>query len=228
MSHARLVPVVLVAVLVAVAAAQAATPTNECNGIRECQRAHGPWVYIPAGKTAVYLLDCPLRRGIVGGADALASSTAVHVWFDAQLGAPVGPGRTTTRYGFFRARLDTNRPGFFQPRIGCIPTNPSARATTAVKAYPGPPLALAAANLRLRPGTVRTSTIGCVGGQRLVDSWTAIAFRTPRMPDVALAEGIRVTRTVQGKKVAVSIATSEALPGGSRAEVQLGVACAQS
>jgi hypothetical protein len=199
-------------------------------------------VFVPAKGTATYLLDCPRRRGIVAGTDALASSPKVLVGFDAQLGAPVAPGRTTTRYALFHAITTNGRPGLFQPRVGCIPINPngastisyrpptrtSPRFTTAVQATPGAPPLLAATSLRLRPGTVRTATIGCVPGQKLVDSWAAIAFRAEKMPNAALASAIRVTRTVKGKKVSVAIAVSEALPPGSGAEVQLGVKCSQS
>ena len=228
MSRLRLVPAVLAAALaLGAVAANAAAPaaTNECNGIRDCVRVKGPWVVVPASGTVSYLLDCPRRRGIVGGVDALASSPDVHVWFDGQLGAPVAPGRTTTRYGFFHALSAAHRPGAFQPRLGCILTNPANRSTLSARAVPGPPLLLAATTLPLRPGVVRTTTIGCIPGQRLVDSWYAVAFRTAGAPNVALADAIRVERTVRGTKISVSIVTSEALPRGSRAEVQLGVMC---
>jgi hypothetical protein len=236
----------LVAVLaVGAVKAHAIAATNECNGIKQCQRAQGPWVVVPPDGTAVYLLDCPLRRGIVGGTDALASSSDIHVSFDAQLGAPVAPGRTTTRYAFFRALSATHRPGSFQPRVGCIPVSPNsssttsaqlqpgsplliaARTTQSAQAVPGPPLALAATTMKVRPGLSRTATIACVAGQELVDSWTAVGFRTVRPPRVEFADAIRVSRTTVGRKVTVSIEVSEALPAGSGAEVQLGVACSQ-
>ena len=229
MSRLHLAWVVLVVALtVGALAAHAATETNECNGIRDCIRAKGPWVVVPAHGRVAYLLDCPRRRGVVGGVDALASSTDVHVSFDGQLGAPVSPGRTTTRYAFFRAVSASHRRGAFQPRVGCIPTNSSARSTTSASAAPGPPLLLAATTLRLRPGLVRTLTIGCIPGQKLVDSWYAIAFRTVRVPNVGLADAVRVQRTARGNKIAVSIATSEALPRGTGVEVQLGVMCSPS
>ncbi len=229
MSRLRVVPVLLVAALAAGAvAAHGATATNECNGIRNCLRAQGPWVVVPARGSVSYLLDCPRRRGVVGGVDALASSPDVHVSFEGQLGAPVAPGRTTTRYAFFHAVSGAHRRGAFQPRVGCIPTNSSPRSTTSARAVPGAPLLLAATTLRLRPGLVRTTTIGCVPGQKLVDSWYAIAFRTVRAPVVGLADAVRVRRTARGNKIAVSIVTSEALPRGTGAEVQLGVMCSPS
>ncbi len=62
-------------------------------------------------------------------------------------------------------------------------------------------------------------------------SWTA-GTRSPsepaRLPDVGLAGAVRVQRTTLGKKITVSIATSEALPSGSGAEIQLGVMCSPS
>jgi hypothetical protein len=206
-------------------AAHAATEqTDECNGIRNCQRAKGPWVVVPARGTASYLLDCPRRRGVVGGLDALASTGDIHVWWDAQLGAPVTPGRTTTRYAFFQAVSAVHRRGSFQPRVGCIPID-SSRSTVSAYAAPGAPLLLAAATIKLRPGTVRSTTIGCVPGQKLVDTWHALAFRTVAAPAVGLADAVQIQRTLRGKKVSVTIATSEALPPSARAEIQLGVMC---
>jgi hypothetical protein len=222
------VPVLFVASLAAAAlAANAAPQTSECNGIKDCVRAQGPWVLVPAHGTVDYLLDCPRRRGVVGGVDALASSDDVHVSFDGQLGAPVAPGRTTTRYAFFHAVSGEHRRGSFQPRVGCIPVKSGARSTTSAYAIPGPPLVLAATSLPLRPGVVRSSTLACIPGQKLVDSWYAIAFRSVKPPDPGLTAAVRVQRTLRGRSVAVSIATSEALPPGSGAEIQLGVMCSQ-
>jgi hypothetical protein len=248
MTRRLLVPVVLLAALgAATLGANAATPTTECNAIRDCQRVVGPWVVVPAHGVAEYLLDCPRRRGIVAGVDALASSSDITVTFVAQMGGPIVPGRTTSRYALFRAVSTSHHRGLFQPRGGCIPINPSKpstissdispsspllaapqRTTMSVNALPGPPLQLAATNLKLRPGVIRTTAVGCAGGSKLVHSWTATAFRTQSMPPVALADAVRVTHTVQGKKVSVTIATSEALPPSSNAEVQLGVACSLS
>jgi hypothetical protein len=213
----------LAAVLPPLASSQAAT--RECNGIRNCLRAQGPWVIVPERGLATYLLDCPQRRGVVGGLDAVTTSADVRISFDGQLGAPVAPGMTTTRYAYFRAQSAAHRRGAFQPRVGCIPTESSARATTAVRAAPGPPLLMAATTVRLRAGSVRRTTLGCVPGQRLVDSWHAVAFRTQRAPAVGLADAIRVDRSSRGRQVVVTIRTSEALPATARAEVQLGVMC---
>lgn len=247
-------------VLVALAAVLAAGPiatngaaaTNECNGIRNCLRAQGPYVVVPAHGTVSYLLDCPRRRGIAAGVDAVVSSADIHVWFDALLSAPIAPGRTTTRYVFAHAVSGAHRRGWFKLKIGCIPVNPNSpslmafhpepgashlvsmlargpvRTTASASAVPGPPLALAATTVPLRPGLVKTTTIGCVPTQKLVDSWHAIAFRSAKAPNAALAEAVRVRRTVRGNKVAVSIVTSEALPKGTGLEVQLGVVCATS
>jgi len=226
----RRLPVALTALVAALGAAAMAAvaapePTRECNGIRECLRAEGTWVVLPARASAVYLLDCPRRQGVVGGVDARASSGDVHITFDGQLGAPVAPGTTTTRYAFFHALSAAHRRGSFQPLVGCIPVSSNQRSKTSAYAAPGAPLILAAATVRLRPGVVRRATLGCVPGQRLVETWHAVAFRTRRQPEVSLADAIRVQRTQRGRQVAISIATSEALPAAARAEVQLGVMC---
>jgi hypothetical protein len=229
MKTVRLVPLVVLAVLaVGAVVARAALPTNECNGIQNCERAQGPWVVVPKHGWSQYLLNCPGRRGIAGGIEAIATSTDVHVSWDAKLGSPASPGRSTQQYVFFRAISGRNRVGAFQPRIGCIPTGPVRQTTSVHATIPGTPLNLAATNFKLKPGTVGKTTIGCIPTQRLVDSWTAIAFRTAGEPRVGLAQGIQVRKTLQGNKVAVTIAVSEALPRGMGAELQLGVMCAQS
>jgi hypothetical protein len=227
----RLVPLVaLAALVVGVVAARADIPTSECNGIQNCERAQGPWVIVPKHGWALYLLNCPGRRGIAGGVEAIATSTDVHVSWDAKPGSPVAPGRSTQQFVFYRAISGKHRLGAFQPRAGCIPTGPTAQTYAFVvqaATVPGAPLNLAATNLKLRPGTVGKTRIGCVPSQTLVDSWTAVAFRTADAPSLALAQAVQVKKTVQGKNVAVTIAVSEALPRGTGIEVQLGVMCAQ-
>ena len=70
--------------LAVVGAALATTVTataapQECAGIPTCIDVPGPWVAVPARGEAKFLLDCPQRRGVVGGVDALASSRDIHV-----------------------------------------------------------------------------------------------------------------------------------------------------
>jgi hypothetical protein len=236
----RLILVLAVTLAVGAAAAQADVPTNECAGIQQCLRARGPWVFVPAHGWASYLLDCPRRRGIAAGVESVASSPNIRVSWDAKLGSPASPGRSTSAFVFFRAISGNGKPGFFQPRIGCIPTAQTATTYSLRIPYsaaapaaaditiPGAPLNMAAANVKLRAGTVGRSSIGCIPSQQLVDSWTARAFRTELPPNPALAQAIQVKQTLTGKKASVAVAVSEALPPGSHAEVQLGVMCAVS
>ena len=97
----------LAALVAGLAVAGAFAPTggatNECRGIMACIRVPGPWVLVPPGGRVQYLLSCPGGRSVVGGLDAQATSRAVRVGFEGRLGAPVGPGVTTTRYALFRA-----------------------------------------------------------------------------------------------------------------------------
>jgi hypothetical protein len=57
----------------ALLASGAGAATQECAGIPTCIDVPGPWVAVPAHGQASFLLDCPQRRGVVGGVDALAS-----------------------------------------------------------------------------------------------------------------------------------------------------------
>ncbi len=184
----------------------------------------GPWVAVPASGEAKFLLDCPQRRGVVGGVDALASSRRIHVTFEGLLGGPVAPGRTTTRYAFFRAVSGNHREGLFEPRIGCIPSSAGGPQTTAYTITPaGPATDLAAATLPVKPGSVRRATLGCANGGRLVESWNATAFTTPVPP--VFADAVTVVRTVHKGQVTIKITASEALP--QAAMVQVGVRCAK-
>jgi hypothetical protein len=196
--------------------------TTECAGIPTCIDVPGPWVAVPAHGEARFLLDCPQRRGVVAGVDALASSRDVHVTFEGLLGGPVAPGRTTTRYAFFHAVSGRHRAGLFQPRIGCIPSSSGGPQTTAYRVSPvGPAVDLAAATVPVKPGSVRRMTIGCANGAHLIDSWDATAFATPVPPVFAAA--VEVERTLHKGQIAVKITASEALP--SAAIVQVGVRC---
>ena len=208
----------------ALLASGANAATTECAGIPTCIDVPGPWVAVPAQGEAKFLLDCPQRRGVVGGVDALASSRDIHVTFEGLLGGPVAPGRTTTRYAFFRAVSGHHREGLFQPRIGCIPSSAGGPQTTAYKISPaGPATDLAATTMLVRPGTVSHATLGCANGARLIESWDATAFANPVPP--VFTQAIDVVRTVRKGQVTIKITASEALP--QRAFVQVGVRCAQ-
>jgi hypothetical protein len=233
--------IALLAAAVGASGAGGAAPPapQECAGIPTCIDVPGPWVAVPARGEARFLLECPQRRGVVGGIDSLASSRDVHVTFDGLLGSPVAPGRTTTRYAFFRALSGHHRAGLFEPRVGCIPSSAGGRSTTSARGAAsanvlistaaitpaGAPVDLAARFVKLSPGVERRAIVGCANGEQLVDSWDATAFAVMPPPAPALAGAVRVQRVVHGGQVAVTIAASETLPPSARAEVQIGVIC---
>ena len=215
---------VLAVAAAALLASGASAATVECAGIPTCIDVPGPWVAVPASGEAKFLLDCPQRRGVVGGVDALASSRHIHVTFEGLLGGPVAPGRTTTRYAFFRAVSGNHREGLFEPRIGCIPSSAGGPQTTAYVVSPaGLATDLAATLMLINPGRVKRATIGCANGEHLVESWNATAFSTPVPP--RYADAVEVERTVHNGQVAVKITASDALPRA--ALVQIGVRCAK-
>jgi hypothetical protein len=213
-------------VALAAAIASGAGATTECAGVQTCIDVPGPWVVVPANAEAKFLLECPRRQGTVVGVDSLASSRDIHVTFDGLLGGPVGPGKTTGSYAFFRGVAGHHKLGLFEPRIGCAPPPNGGPQTTAFQLTPaGPPLDIAAATLPVAPGTVRHLTLGCVHGESLVDSWDATAFPEPVSP--ALAGAVQVQRTVSGGQISVKIIASETLPRAAHALVQIGVRCAK-
>jgi hypothetical protein len=224
------VPVVAVFAIVAAGAGAAATPTTtECKDIKQCIDVTGPWVIVPAHGEATYLLQCPKQKsGTVGGVDALATSSDVRVTFDGLLGGPVAAGTTTRNEVYFRAVSAGGHEGAFEPRIGCIPSSASGgRETTSARpTLTGQATALVATNLRLAAGSVQLAKVGCPAGTHVLSSWNATAFRTANPPDVGLAAAIHVQQIDAARSSSGRVSTSETLPPGSNAEVQLGVVCA--
>lgn len=222
----RLLP--LVAALAAAAAfTSGAGATGECHGIQQCIPVPGPWVVVPAHGTATYLLSCPGGRSVVGGTDAQVTSRAVHVGFDARLGAPVQPGVTTTRDAFFRAWSTSPRAQMFQPRLGCIPVQGGGgRSTVSARVSPpGPSLEYRARIVVIGPGLVKFGRTACLPGEQLVGSWTAVAFRSKKPPPLGDAGLVRATRVVLGKRVVVTAAATDQLSIDAHAVVQVGAEC---
>lgn len=214
----------------AFAAATAPTggATNECHGIQQCIRVPGPWVVVPAHGTAEYLLTCPQGRSVVGGLDAQVTSREVHVTFDGQLGAPVQPGVTTTRYALFRAYSTSAKVQSFQPLLGCIPVQGGGgRSTVSARVSPpGPNLDVRSRIVVIGPGTVKFAKIACSAAESLVGSWHAVAFRTKNPPSAATAQLVTAKHVVVGKKVVVTGAATDALSFDAHAIVQAGAECA--
>ena len=227
--------VLLCAVVVALASAFALAPpghaTNECHGITACIRVVGPWVVVPPGRTVHYLLSCPPGRGVVGGLDAQATSRAVRVSFDARIGAPVSPGVTTTRNALFNAVSTSQRTEAFQPLLGCVPTQGgggrstvSARVAQVTPA--GPALELRSRIVVVGPGTVQFGRATCLPEEELVGSWSAVAFRTKKPPDLANAALVTANKVIVGRQVVVTASATDRLSIDAHAIVQVGAECA--
>ena len=78
----------------------------------------------------------------------------------------------------------------------------------------------------LAPGSVGFAKVSCVGKERLVGSWHALAFRTKNPPALDNAGRVHTTTVVVGKKVVVSAAASDGLSIDAHAIVQAGAECA--
>ena len=208
--------------------------TNECKGIQDCISVPGPWVLIKPGLRTEYLLSCPNGNGVVAGLDSQATSSNVRVSFDGQLGAPVSPGVTTTRSALFHALTLSSHREAFQPFLGCVRggggggrSTVSARPAAPKPTPAGAPLDRHAQTVVLRPGLVRSASARCPAGERLAGSWSALAFRTTKSPDLGQAKDIELQRVVvaNGKATVTALAT-DALSPDARAVVQVGVECA--
>jgi hypothetical protein len=213
---------------VAAAFAPAGGATNECRGIMACIRVPGPWVLVPAGGRVQYLLSCPGGRSVVGGLDAQSTSRAIRVGFEGRLGAPVGPGVTTTRYALFRAVSTSKRPQAFQPLLGCVPLQGGGgRSTVSARVTPaGPSIEYRSRIVIIGPGQVKFAKVACKPDEKLVGSWHAIAFRVKKPPKLDTGSLVDVTRRSVGKRVVATASATDGLSIDVHAIVQVGAECA--
>jgi hypothetical protein len=189
------------------------SPTKECHNVSNCVAVSGPWVVVPAKGEATFLFGCPVRRGfIVGGTDARASSSNVRVWFDGQLGAPIGFPPSSVKEGgvlLFHAVTDNERPGSFQPILGCVSLTPSSKvATVSLRraavlpgTTPGAALDLRAKEVVLSRLTSQPTTESCPPREQLVGSWSALAFDTTAPPGPPYVGAATVKTVAVGDQV---------------------------
>jgi hypothetical protein len=222
-----LVVALLAALALAAAWAPAGGAADECRGITSCIPVAGPWVVVRQGAPATFLLSCPAGRGVVGGVDAVATSSDVRVSFEGRIGAPVSPGVTTTRNAYFGGRLTRGRLQAYQPWLGCIPpSGGGGRSTVSARVQPGPAIDRRARIVVIGPGEVKFASVSCPVGERLVGGWDAVAFRTKAAPDLKAAALVHVSRVVAGRKVVVTASATDALSIDVHAVVQVGAECA--
>jgi hypothetical protein len=233
----RLLPPLVVAAIGAslVVGVAPAGATNECRGLIVCVKVAGPWVVVPAARSAPrprvdYQLSCP-RGFVVGGLDAELSDRAIDITFAGKLGSPVGPGVTTERTALFTATYTGSGRSAtsFRPRLGCLPASGGGsgpvpyRASAAAAFPPGDPSVRRVRTVHLRPGTIRARQ-GCGAGELLVSGWHAVGFYTARPPDGALAASVTTTRLVRDGRVSV-VARVGTAASGVRADLQIGAVC---
>ena len=215
----------LLVVLAAAVFAAGAGAQSECRGIQQCIPVGGPWVYVTGSAETQFLLSCG-TKGVVGGLDAVATSTAVRVTFEGRIGAPVSPGVTTTRAAFFHGRVVGGRSGAFEPWVGCVPFNGGGgRSTVSARSAPGPSLDRRARIVVVSPGEVKTASVACPAGEKLVGGWHAIAFRTKQAPALAAATRVHARHALAGQRVIVSVTATDALSIDAHAVVQVGAEC---
>lgn len=223
-----LLAALLAGLALSAALAPAGGATNECRGITSCIRVAGPWVLVPPNERVRFLLSCPGGRSVVGGLDAQATSRAVRVSFDGRLGAPVGPGVTTTRYALFRALSTAPRAQAFRPLLGCVPLRGGGgRSTVSARVTPaGPSLELRSRIVVIGPGQVKFARVSCRPDETLVGSWSSIAFRVQRPPRLGSGSLVEVTRRTVGKRVVATASATDGLSIDVHAIVQIGAECA--
>jgi len=216
-----------------------APQTTECQNLSYCYGVRGPWVIVPAHGEATFLLGCPQQAKAVGayllgGIDALASSTHVRVWYDGWLGTPIGaqtPQSSTTGL-LFHAATDNGKPGSFQPVLGCINLIQTSKISTvsvikpAVQALgtlaPSRP-SLRAILVVLEPGWDRPISVSCPSSEPLVGNWGAATFGTEGPPVFPHPNPVTITTVDRGDTVHALVRTASWVPYLIR--IQIGAMC---
>lgn len=222
----KLLLALAIAASIAAATAAPGGAADECRGIRQCIPVSGPWVVVRHGAESGFLATCG-THGVVGGLDAVATTSAVRLSFDGRIGAPVSPGVTTTRTAFFRAQLVKAGVAAFQPWLGCIPSSGGGgRSTVSARVKPGAALVRVSRISVVSPGEVKSVSIGCPAPEKLVDGWHALAFRTKKPPALSLAALVHAEHRLTRTRVVATVAATDALTIDAHAIVQVGAVCA--
>jgi hypothetical protein len=206
--------------------------------VPRCAGVTGPWVVIPAHGEAAFLLRCPERRGYaVGGTDARVSSSAVQVWFDGQLGAPIGSPSLKTSTGaavLFHATSGNGEPAWFQPTVGCRSLVENTERST-VSARPGvpagPPSDFHAVTIHVGNALPYLQRVTCPRGETLLSWWATFAFAAGP-PQLSLARNLFTTKhqIVGDRSLLVAIRTGDDLDSAADPypevfEMQVGIEC---
>jgi hypothetical protein len=216
--------------------ARTVTPT-ECQNLSYCYGVRGPWVVVPAHGEATFLFGCPEQAAAVGGyllggTDALASSSHVYVWYDSRLGTPLAAQtpKTSTTGLLFHAVTDNGQQGAFQPILGCIELAQASKVATVSAVRPIAPAAatrsalppkMQAMIVELEPGWDRTIALRCFRDETLVGGWSAVAFGTGGPP--ALPQPVTVKTSTENEAVHVDVRTAASVP--YPIQIQVGVMC---
>jgi len=204
---------------------------DECKNLQVCVPVEGPWVTV-SSTGADWELTCPLAGYIVGGTDVRVVAKDVDVSFRGEIGAPIGPGVTTTRSLVFHGlRTGGSGTSSFKPFIGCVPSRGGGgRALTGMTATeigikPTRPLfsVVVTAALIRRSQVVRAA---CPAAARLVGATHAVAFDQTTPPTASQRGAVRVRRSVVEGVVVARVTTADA--AGPFAKVQVRALCARS
>src|SRR5262249_42839587 len=116
----------------------------------------------------------------------------------------------------------------FQPLLGCIPTQGGGgRSTVSARVTPaGPALELRSRIVVIGPGTLRFGKTTCLPEEELVGSWSAVAFRTKKPPNLANAALVRAKTVIAKRQVVVTASATDQLSIDVHAIVQVGAECA--
>jgi hypothetical protein len=230
---AGLLPVCLVAALLAVAVPSSAAATQECFLLTQCTSVVGPWVVIPpadprpvaAGVTVRCPDDDSVRLAV--GSDYELSGGAGGPPPDVNRFMPgPGAGLITGGNAFFFAVTFTDIPASFRPHVGCIP-EPRQAAQRGAAAAQGRSRVVRTRDVRLRPSRAITSSHRCRRGERLTRGLAGVLFHRRRPPTARELRDVTVTHRRLGQRVRASGRAGPAVGDRERVTLQILAVCAR-
>ena len=210
------------------------SPRKECHNVNHCLSVIGPWVVVPASGQATLAARVPEAARLRRRHRHARELERGRVWFDGQIGSPVGQASRPAPFLLFHA-VTTNAPSRRVPAHGRLhqaPPPTTGRSTVSARqsgplpgTNAGQPLDLFAKTVVLTAGTVQRRTATCAKGERLVGSWAQLAFGSEDPPQLSSIGKIKI-RTVESRdSVTAVVQTAASLPFVPLAEVQVGAKC---
>jgi hypothetical protein len=204
------------------ASASAQTPAFPCEAWTPCTPVSGGWMPTPPNSGELASVNCPDNTRAVG-ADVAFPPNASLVPVLVQVGAASGLGGSGAYFGLPPLPISVT----YQPWLGCSPTGP---ITLQFRGRgDGPPAQYRARvrTRRIRPGRHVGAALGCLRGERLVRSGSAMQFFTREPPSPRVVEALVYRHRRTGSVMRADVTAPTGVGDNERVELQVTTICSR-